>query len=195
MNKLAVVFALLFHPSLLAQEGPAPIWYYDSFGSKVVRAGSTHSWYVDCTDDEMDDFRWCGVNAIGGNMFRVVVTPRYVDLDIGYDYHPGTEVAVRIDENSPIRWPGDDDKRVPSSIVEKVLQQMLRGELYLTRWYEWPSKERNQQEGHCDGFKEALEWAKQAVASYPNEPVWPKIKAPDGFENHLWSPTGKKGMP
>ena len=102
--------------------------------------------------------------------------------------YPGSEVAICIDNAPAVKyeWTGGTVTGTAVQFQLKVIPQLLSGKTYLARSYDWPGHDEKIIEGSLDGFKEAYEWALQAVRAYPARPLMPTVEVDANDE----TPTG-----
>ena len=74
---------------------------------------------------------------------------------IGRDHFPKSNIAIRIDQQTPISANAEDG--FTSAQVSQIIEQLKSGSKALTRYQEWPYEKNKDQALDLYGFPEAWE--------------------------------------
>ena len=119
----------------------------------TIKDLSLTNWGTGCKVDGMADTHWCYITK---KDFMVGVrkngTPFIV---IGRDHFPKSNIAIRIDQQTPISANAEDG--FTSAQVSQIIEQLKSGGKALTRYQEWPYEKNKDYAMDLYGFAEAWE--------------------------------------
>lgn len=117
------------------------------------------NWHVGCHKDDFTDVKSCVLST------RDMRIHLFADGDalisIGGDIHPGSDVAVRIDDDSA--FIGGDEGRIAFTSAGRIVERLKTARVVKTRWVRWPSESTSQEEWEQYGYNEALQFALWAL--------------------------------
>ena len=116
-------------------------------------------WSIGCHVDAMTDKKTCSISR---KDFSLYVEKSSVQVIVGSDHYPGRPASIRIGKNKPFTT--SNDGQFTKAISRQIAAQMLAGQNIATRYIEWPYNSYKDDSFPAFGFKEALDYAKWAVA-------------------------------
>ena len=120
-------------------------------------------WSVGCKEDTMEDLLICTLSTHGS--LSLILTKTSVLFSVGASEFPGSEIAIRVDKNSPIRWKEDTS---PQQVFARLIRQLKTGQSVMTRYTRWPAGTYDDATFNNDGasFAAVYEYAKHQIAAY-----------------------------
>jgi hypothetical protein len=121
----------------------------------------TNSWAIGCSKDAMTDVVSC---AVSREDLRIVLsdTASFVVL-IGTNHYPGSEVAIRFDQERPLHSPAPG---FPDFQTKAILDRSLTAATVTTRYQKWPYQANIDRTLELYGFKEALTFLRWAIPHF-----------------------------
>jgi len=124
------------------------------------------AWDISCFSDDMEGVTACGLSWGAFLFMRTSSGTRSVGIGGGSKAYPGSEMAIKIDDAPPIRWPENAPPR--NAAADRIIGAMKAGQSALTRWYDWPGNSAQDRRFEIHGLARALavqEWALTQAAA------------------------------
>ena len=120
-------------------------------------------WVIGYEDDPIEDtLSWYLRPRFAARLALTITVSSdgMLSIDVGEDKYPGSNVVVRVDENTPVRWRADTN---PRDVFEQLIDQFKKGKKALTRWQDGPENITRDHKVDLEGFTESYEQLKQMV--------------------------------
>ncbi|MGH7771485.1 MAG: hypothetical protein ACREQA_04540 [Candidatus Binatia bacterium] len=115
-------------------------------------------WSITCQQNKMEDMRYCFAES--GDLLIYLTDNGFLNIKVGGDQYPGSEIAVRFGNEKPLSatkhgWFGD--------LGGMLLQRLMSSASVVTRYKKRPGATDVEREVDLSGLREAFEYMQFAV--------------------------------
>ena len=130
-------------------------------GALTTGFDRNRDWKTACRKDAMDDKKSCYLQR--GDLWIWLYGDGRLQVSIGGDQYPGTSASIRVDSNTAITSPANNEGFFTTAHARRIVEQLHSGSRVATRYVDWPYRSAVDSTFDLQGFDEAYQYIQWAL--------------------------------